>query len=155
MWKFLTTPMRGGERIEMLPAFVKKAGFIFGGFCRATLGHGIISSTSAATFISSINPREVIKLNDPRSLDHPARKCLFIPAPFDENESFCGRVLHISLDSKKRMPCSCIARTCIIVSRFLNVSWFLFITTINFKDKFEFSTSVKIYNIYIIFFERN
>lgn len=42
----------------------------------------IISSTSAVTFISAINPRQVIKLNDPRSLDHPARKCLFIPTPF-------------------------------------------------------------------------
>ena len=42
----------------------------------------IISSTSVATFISAINPRQVIKLNDPRSLDHPARKCLFIPTPF-------------------------------------------------------------------------
>lgn len=37
--KFLTTAARGGE--GTLPAFVRKAGFIFGGFCRATLGHGV------------------------------------------------------------------------------------------------------------------
>lgn len=80
----------------MLLAFVRKAGFIFGGSCRATLDQCIISSLNVATFISSINPREVIKLNDPVPLDHPTRKCLFIPTPFDENESFSGHVLHIN-----------------------------------------------------------
>lgn len=67
MRKFLTTVARKGG-IKMLLAFVRKAGFIFGGSCRATLDQCIISSLSVATFISSINPREVIKLNDPRSL---------------------------------------------------------------------------------------
>lgn len=40
MRKFLTTIVRK-RGIKILPAFVRKAGFIFGGSCRATFGHEV------------------------------------------------------------------------------------------------------------------
>lgn len=67
---------------------------------RVSRPRSIISSTSVVIFISAINPRQVIKLNDPRSLDHPASKCLFIPTPFERCAIFHRRERCVNSESR-------------------------------------------------------